>query len=542
MPPLLSEIAGRLLRLPAPAGRELDVDRDLAVPMDDGVTLLADRYAPRGTTPSPTVLVRSPYGRRGAFGFLYGRLLAERGLQVVVQSIRGTFGSGGDFDPFDERADGLATLRWLAQQPFHRGPVGAIGPSYMGLVQWAIADELDALAPSVTASQFRGMAHGSGSISLDTALSWMLLLRLQERRLAPLLVAHGMRRTLPRIFEEMPIGELDERAFGTAVPYYRRWMEELAPDSPYWTSRDFSSKVADVTAPVQLTGGWHDIFLPWMLEDFRALRAAGRRPQLIVGPWTHTSPGMTGVSLREGVAWLRAHLLADARMVRDTPVRVYVSGADRRWVDLPDWPPPGARDHTLFLHPGGALSPEPPAGDEPPTRYRYDPADPTPALGGAMLLERAPVRDNRPLEARDDVLTFTTSEPLAADLEAIGPVRAEIRLRASRGHTDVFVRLCDVEPDGASRNVCDALVRLTPDEPERDGDGVATVAFELWPTAHRFGAGHRIRVQVSSGAHPRYARNPGTGEDPVKATTLVASDQEVFHDAARRSSVTLSVV
>src|SRR3954469_9361280 len=106
MTDLVSEIAGRVLRLPAPATRAITVDRDIAVRMDDGVVLLADRYAPPGGRAGPTVLVRSPYGRRGAFGFLFGRLLAERGLQTVVQSIRGTFGSGGRFDPFNERADG----------------------------------------------------------------------------------------------------------------------------------------------------------------------------------------------------------------------------------------------------------------------------------------------------------------------------------------------------------------------------------------------------------------------------------------------------
>jgi putative CocE/NonD family hydrolase len=537
--PLVSEIAGRLLRLPVPVTRKLHVDRDLPVPMPDGVVLYADRYAPPGTGPAPTVLVRSPYGRAGAFGFLYGRLLAERGLQVLVQSIRGTFGSGGRFDPFNERDDGVATLQWLREQPWHDGPVGTIGPSYMGIVQWAIADQVDAMAPSVTASQFQGMAYGSGSISLDTALSWMLLLQVQERRLAPLLLAHELRRTLPPLYEHVPIGELDQRAFGAPVAYFREWLQNLSPDSPYWAARDFSSSVGDVTAPVHLTGGWYDIFLPWMIEDFHTLRAAGRRPQLIIGPWTHTSAGLVGVGLREGLGWMRAHLLGDRRMLRDAPVRVYVTGR-RCWYDLPDWPPPGASERTLYLRSNGGLAWAPPTESSEPSRYRYDPARPTPALGGAMLLERKPVRDNRPLEARDDVLTFT-SEPLSAEVEALGPVTADIRLRSSRGDTDVFVRVCDVQPDGASPNVCDALVRLTPEAPRRDDDGVATVRFELWPTAHCFAAGHRIRVQVSSGAHPRYARNPGTGEDPAHATHLVASDQEVFHDRERPSSVTFTV-
>jgi uncharacterized protein len=539
---LLSEIAGRRLGLPAPATRDLVIDRDLPVPMDDGVTLLADRYVPEGLlAPAPTVLVRSPYGRRGAFGFLFGRLIAERGLQVLLQSTRGTFGSGGRFDPFNERDDGLATLRWLREQAWHSGRVGSIGPSYMGLVQWAIAEELDALAPSVTASQFRKMAYGGGSVSLATTLSWMLVLQVQERRLAPLLLGLGLRRTLPRLYlEDTPLAEIDELAFGSPVPYFREWVEQVAPDSPYWATRDFSSGVGDVTAPVQLTGGLYDIFLPWMLEDYHALRAAGRDPQLIVGPWTHTSIGMTAVSLRAGIGWLRAHLLGDTRLMRDARVRVYVTG-ERRWRELEDWPPPAARDHTLYLHAGGGLSASPAADAESePSRYRYDPADPTPALGGAILLERDPVRDNRALEARPDVLTFT-GPPLEADLDALGPVHADVFFRSSRDNTDVFVRVCDVSSDGASLNVCDALIRLTPGQPERDAGGVARVRFELWPTAHRFARGHRIRVQVSSGAHPRYARNPGTGEDQMRATRVVAADQEVFHDRERPSSVTLSV-
>ncbi len=63
----------------------------------------------------------------------------------------------------------------------------------------------------------------------------------------------------------------------------------------------------------------------------------------------------------------------------------------------------------------------------------------------------------------------------------------------------------------------------------------------LWPTAHRFKRGHRIRVQVSSGAFPRYARNYGTGEPRATATRLVAADQAVYHDAAHASAILLPV-
>ena len=100
----------------------------------------------------------------------------------------------------------------------------------------------------------------------------------------------------------------------------------------------------------------------------------------------------------------------------------------------------------------------------------------------------------------------------------------------------------DVDRTRVSRNVCDALERVTPETFARAGDGTVEVTFDLWPTAHRFARGHRIRLQVSSGAHPRYARNPGTGEPIATATRLVAADQEVLHDSRHPSEVVLSVV
>ena len=145
--------------------------------------------------------------------------------------------------------------------------------------------------------------------------------------------------------------------------------------------------------------------------------------------------------------------------------------------------------------------------------------------------------DNRPLEARPDVLTYTT-EPLASTREAIGPVRVELWVRASSPHFDLFARVCDVDSGGASWNVCDALIRVVPGRFEPDPDGARRVAFDLWPTAHRFATAHRIRLQVSSGAHPRYVRNPGTGEEPTTATATRPVEVELLHDAdtPRRSS------
>jgi putative CocE/NonD family hydrolase len=532
---LASAVLGRRMGLRRPETSDVVCERDIRVPMDDGAVLLADRWVARAARerPQPTVLVRSPYGRKGPLGLIFGRLLAERGLQVLIQSVRGTFGSDGPFSPFDERADGLATLRWIREQPWHRERIGMIGASYLGLVQWAVAadagEDLAALAIQVSASQFYGQAYAGGSFSLETAAQWLVLVAAQERRLAPLTIVRALRR-LPVLLAQLPFAEIDARATGAEVAWFREGLANTRRHDPYWAERDYAAGVDGVRARVQLLGGWYDIFLPWMLEDFSRLQAAGRGAQLVVGPWTHTAPELVGTGVREGLGWLRAGLLDDKRLVRAPAVQIRLTGerVGDGWREFPRWPPPGTFERSWWLAGQGRLQEsEPDSSAEGADRYRYDPADPTPSLGGPGLLARVPVRDNRWLEARPDVLTYT-SAPLPASLEAIGPVRVELWARASSPYFDLFARVCDVDTTGASWNVCDALQRVYPGLFEQTDEGWR-VGFELWPTAHRFAGGHRIRLQVSSGAHPRYGRNPGTGEDPATATTMRAVDVEILH-------------
>jgi putative CocE/NonD family hydrolase len=488
--------------------------------------------------------VRSPYGRGGLIGLLYGRLIAERGFQVVVQSVRGTFGSDGRFDPFGtEREDGLATVDWLRRQPWYPGSFGTVGASYLGFTQWAIArdagPDLKAMALQVTASQFRDQTYAGGAYSLDATLSWTHLTVNQEHRLDRVVRLLGSTRRLRPLFARLPLKDLDRLATGAHVPYYQAWLAHDAPGDAYWSTRGFDATVAEVTAPVTMVGGWYDIFLPWQLEDYAALRAAGREPQLTIGPWAHGDLALMAAGARESLAWCRAHLRGERDALRAAPVRVFVTGAGE-WRDLPAWPPAGARRQRWHLQPGGGLAPPAPPPSEP-DRYTYDPADPTPALAGPLLFGKARPTDNRPLEARADVRTYT-SAPLDRDVEVAGAAVADLIVRSSRAHTDFFARLCDVEPSGRSVNVCDALLRLAPGRPEPAPDGTVHARIELWPTAHRFRRGHRIRLQVSSGAHPRYARNPGGGEPLGTATTLLSAEQQVHHDPEHPSAVLLPVL
>jgi uncharacterized protein len=146
--------------------------------------------------------------------------------------------------------------------------------------------------------------------------------------------------------------------------------------------------------------------------------------------------------------------------------------------------------------------------------------------------------DNRELEARPDVLVYT-SDPLEDPLVLIGLVEAELWVNSSLDHTDFFVRLCDVSPSGRSVNVCDGLRRLNPSSIHRTADGAFSVPVPMWPVGHRFGVGHCLRIQVSSGAHPVYARNLGTDEPVGTATVVQSADQVVYHEPGKLSFVTL---
>jgi putative CocE/NonD family hydrolase len=528
---LISHLIERQLKLSAPSTRDVVVQRDLRVPMPDGVELLADRWAPRvGGERLPTALIRTPYGRAGVFGAGMARPLAERGFQVLIQSTRGGFGSGGEFDPMrQEREDGLATLEWLVKQPWFGDSIVLVGLSYLGYVQWAMADRLPpqvkAMIPQVTESALSLEFLRADGMSLETPFGWGVLVAGQERRLAMLRQLVQARKT-SRALHTLPLGRADVAAIGHRSDYIQ---DILAYDAehPHWARADHRQRVAEVTVPVSSIGGWYDIFLPGQLRDFRILQEAGRPARLTIGPWTHTA--LTNTMFTEAVEFGLAHARGEQPPHR-APVRLFVMG-EQAWRDFESWPPNGYVAQRFHLQPGGALSTEPPGGSAP-DHYRYDPADPTPAAGGVRMVRDSGRVDNTALEARADVLTYTTTV-LDRDVEVIGDVSAEIWFRSSLPYADVFVRLCDVDPRGRSYNVCDGLVSLS-------GAGeISPATIQLWPTAHRFKRGHRIRIQVSSGAFPRYARNHGTGEPRATATTLRAADQTVYHDPARPSAVIL---
>jgi hypothetical protein len=545
----------RALRLPR-ARFDVGVERAIRVPMPDRVALVADHYFPKADEKFPTILIRTLYGRdlQGAvLGLLHvfsARRFAERGYHVVVQDTRGRFDSEGEFEPFvDEARDGRATLDWIARQSWFDGNLGMWGQSYEGYLQWAVAadapDFFKAMLPSITGSQIN--PYVGSSFALDSILRWLDNLNLRENllerfqvSLARLFDPDTQTRALASAFQHLPIGTADELVVGRAVPYYRKWMAHAHEHSPFWQSVYHGASMPRVRAAAHFVSGWHDVLLFQLLKDYEAMRAAGHSPYLTIGPWRHLDVACAAETLRAGIIWFDAHLKHIRRRLRANPARIFVMGASE-WREYAAFPPP-ARATRLYLRENARLDLAPARADSPPDHYRYDPAHPTPAVGGPMYHQRGGAVDNRELEARADVLTYTTA-PLEDDVDVIGWVKSELFVRSSLPTTDFFARVCDVHPDGRSMNVCDGLFRIERDsgvEPQRDGS--ARIVVDMWATAQRFRRGHRIRLQVSSGAHPRYNRNLGTDEPLATATRMLAADQTIYHDAAHPSALVLPIV
>jgi uncharacterized protein len=519
----LSKILSRAWSLP-PQRNFVAIERNVQVPMSDGTLLLADHYLPVTSQPAATVLVRCPYGRGLPFSLLQAQLAAERGFHVLLQSCRGTFGSGGQFEPMrHEISDGQDTVAWLRGQSWFDGRLATFGASYLGFVQWALAmdppPELVAAVVYVGPHDFSRTAYRNGAFDLYNFLSWSDLIVHQERvnPLSGMVRQATADRRLRPALDQMPVSAGARSLLGSGAPWFETWLDHPDLTDPFWTPLQCGAALERISVPTLLVGGWQDLFLEQTLEQYRALAARDVPTRMIIGPWTHLdSATRSGPAYAESLAWLQRYAGDQAEDPQPGhSARIWVGGA-REWREIIDWPPPGQEPRRWYLGPAGVLGPaEPPAGTE--VSFRYDPADPTPSVGGPILAMTAGVRDNREVEQRPDVLVFS-SEPLRQPVEVFGEVTAELHVTRDNPNADLFVRLCDVDPRGRSRNVCDGIVRLTEADPL-----AGTVRVSLIGAAHRFGRGHRLRLQVAGGAHPRFARNPGNGKADAPAKDFVGT-------------------
>jgi putative CocE/NonD family hydrolase len=243
---------------------------------------------------------------------------------------------------------------------------------------------------------------------------------------------------------------------------------------------------------------------------------------------------------------------------QEKPVKIFVMGLDQ-WREEQDWPLPDAQARCYYLHSqgqantlrgDGVLSPETPA-NEPADIYLYNPRRPVPTMGGQVLIIGSNAigpRDQREVEARDDVLVYSTL-PLEKEVEVTGPITLRLFIASSARDTDFTGKLVDVFPDGKAiiltEGAFQARYHQSMTVPEQlNPDRIYELYIDLWATSNVFLTGHRIRLEISSSNFPKLARNTNTGGNIASENLeqCVPAVNRIFHDREHPSHLILPII
>jgi uncharacterized protein len=555
----------------------VQVQRNLPVPMRDGVVLRANVYRPDTSGPHPVLLIRTPYGKDG----LKPEKYAEAGYIVVTQDARGRFASDGHFESFyrfdtHDAEDGFDTVEWAAKLPGSTGKVGTFGSSYNAFLQWRLAPLRPPALVTMAASSIPARLtelEGPGTWRPARRLHWWFCTMspdMLRRSGAPGPHTSAAAAKLWRegeakkLLDFRPWLELPDNVCADETEAMQAWLRR-----PHLDPWKLDEKAGEIAVPNLDIVGWFD-HCNGVFDLYRAMVREGRTEvarkgqRLIVGPWNHARRGVPkqgeidfGPSAALDIAqteirwfdhWLKG---LDNGVDRDAPVRIFVMGANV-WRDEAAWPPARAQPQVLFLDSGGKANT--PAGDgrlvgRAPVaaavdHYRYDPRDPVPTLWGSSSFT-VPA-DQRPLAERRDILVYQTP-PLESALEVTGDPEAVLYAASVAPDTDFFVRLIDVAPDGSSMDVASGMVRARYrdglDKPALLKPGAVTeFRIRLRPTANEFRKGHRIRLDVTSSDFPNYDRNHNTAADQNADAQLEIAEQTVHHGGQHRSRLILPVI
>lgn len=491
----------------------LSVDTDVAVPAVGGVTLATDVIRPAGPGRYPAILMRTVYDRTTHASVslqVHALSLARAGYAVVLQDVRGRFASGGDFEPFvNEQADGTAALEWVRSMPWCNEDVAMGGVSYNAFSQLAVAtsghEGLAAILPALSPADVRDTwIRRGGALDIGFHLSWALnsiaTLDRRSRNIDALLAALDD----PWTTSAMGVDQPALRAT-PAASWFFDWAgaQDPYPNDPRVPTE---TDLAQVAAPSLVVAGWYDIFAA---GSFRLFDALGDGSHIVTGPWDHSGLPLgrcignldfgrrAVVDLHQlQIDWYNVHLRGSGSL--PPKASLFITGAND-WVQFDAWPPPEA-PRRWYLDGAGGLGDAPAEPGELSFEVLVD--APTPAVGGRCY-PWAPVLRSGAFDVssrirRSDVLTFT-SDPLDTPIRAVGPAALTLSVSGDAALQQFVAALIDVHPDGGAWNVSDGVV-----ESRR-----SRVTVDFGVIGHEFGRGHRIRIDVSGAAWPRYIVRSG---------------------------------
>ena len=556
------------------------LDKNVAVPMRDGVILRADVLRPAGPGKFPVLVYRTPYGKDAAQkDYTTFQHAVERGYAVVIEDVRGRFHSDGEFRPYEnEGRDGYDTIEWAAAQPWSTGAVGTFGLSYPGAVQWLAAVEtpphLKAMVPAMTFSTPQNFFYAGGTWDMSWIdwiwdnIAWDARVRknLPGPRTEDEALA-AWKDEGPKMLASLPL--LEVKPLQEVAPYYFDWLRH-PPEDPWWDWSELRNKYPRNHAAVLNLSAWYDDnYGPeGATTNYAGLlkaRAGEKdlRTHLLLGPWVHGVDntektksgerefGPTAAIVYDEVIlrWMDHYLKgADNGVERERPVRYFVMGANQ-WREADHWPP-AATETPMFLAPQTGTAHiarlEPAAIDAKDSFSEFvsDPAHPV-----VNPYDSSGAHDYRKLADRADVLTFD-SAPLPQDTEVTGPIPVRIFLSCDCRDADLWARLLDVSPDGTAINLMSPgldVLRASYRDLSRGRQlltpgKVYELHLDNLITSNVFVQGHHIRLQISGSFTPNFSRNLQTGKSEAIGSEMKSARIRILHDKAHQSRVVLPVV
>jgi putative CocE/NonD family hydrolase len=560
-------------------------ERDSAVAMRDGIKLYADIFRPAAAGKFPVLLQRTPYDKNNVTEF--GLKAAAQGYVVIVEDVRGRYASEGEWYPFkNEINDGYDTVEWAAALPYSDGKVGMFGGSYVGATQMLAAiahpPHLAGICPYVTSSNYySNWVYQGGAFEQWFSESWSSHLALDTLNRANKKRADALNgvATLPLV--EYPI--LTETPSSQAkismalAPYFEDWLSHPSYDD-YWKAISIDDHFSDIRVPALHMTAWYDIFLAGSLRNYLGIKAHGgtaearngQRLLVTVGGHAGNGPKIGALDFGKdsnfdddeaSIRWYD-YLFKGAKneFASDKPITLFALGTNKIRHEY-EWPLARSKKTRYFLHSkpvnpnkspqtdGGSLSVTAPAMEKP-DQYVYDPGNPAPTTGGPLCCGafRTGVgpQDQRPVEARSDVLTYTTSA-FSVPTEVTGPITLDLYVSSSAVDTDFTGMLVDVWPDGFAQNLTSGILRLryqkSQEKPQLAKPGkIYHITLDMAATSNVFLAGHKLRLDVSSSDFPRFDRNMNTGEEQAHATRMVKATNVIYHDESQPSALTVPVV
>jgi uncharacterized protein len=570
---------------------QICVDWDSMLEMRDGVKISADIYRPGGSSKYPAILMRS-YSKNNISdnpSLVYHYVYA--GYAVINSDLRGRGKSEGQWDPSKnqivEGLDGYDSVEWIARQPWCDGNVGMAGLSHMGSFQWFTAIQkpphLKAIAPWTT--DFNTMfvpARTGGAFSFMTTLSWLPqvlgdLVNNLERQGKDV---NGMRQALQwaqdnpqEFYNYLPLNEIPLAKFGQIGEIWK-WRLHPLTQAELEKQRLYE----EVSVPCFHECGWYDPVGWVVFENFFGMSQRGgslsvRENQYIVaGPWPHNwqfQPTLGDLSFGHrsdthgsGINQMQIDFFdkyLKGKEIAIPRVSYFLMGKNQ-WVSCESWPPPGVQWQRFYLHSlgkantasgDGWLSQDVP-GPEKPDTFDYQPLDPVPTMGGAIIgplpvpgMIAGPV-DQYIVEKRPDVLCYTT-KPFDQDTEISGPLQVHLFAATSAQDTDFSAKICHVYADERSFNLGEGIMRASgrkfSEKPELIKPGeVNEYIITSGHTSQLFRKGTRIRIQISSSNFPTYDRNMNTGNPIGEDDRGVVAHQTIFHQSEFASYIDLPVI